>query len=112
MDDRVASAIAHWAPRFITNGVTVSDFERATGELERWADWCASWSAVASEHEKLGREALAGERFLSAGQPLSRAAVYYHFAKFVFVEDLDQMREAHRRAVACLADALPYLYPS
>jgi 2,6-dihydroxypseudooxynicotine hydrolase len=111
MDDRVASAIAHWAPRFTTNGVTVSDFERATGGLERWEDWCASWSAVAAEHEELGREALAGERFVSAGQHLSRAAIYYHFAKFVFVTDLDQMREAHRRAVACATDALPYLSP-
>jgi 2,6-dihydroxypseudooxynicotine hydrolase len=111
MDDRVTSAIAHWAPRFITNGVTVSDFERVTRGLDRWADWCASWSSVASEHEALGREALGRERFVSAGEHLSRAAVYYHFAKFVFVEDLDQMREAHRRAVECFTDALPHLSP-
>ncbi|HEY0537048.1 MAG TPA: alpha/beta fold hydrolase [Actinoallomurus sp.] len=111
MDERVASAIAHWAPRFTTNGVTVADFERITGGLDDWADWCAAWSSVAAEHEALGREALAAERLVSAGQHLSRAAVYYHFAKFVFVEDLDQMREAHRRAVTCLADALPHISP-
>jgi pimeloyl-ACP methyl ester carboxylesterase len=111
MDERVASAIAHWAPRFTTNGVTVADFERITGGLDDWAGWCAAWSAVAAEHEALGREALAAERLVSAGQHLSRAAVYYHFAKFVFVEDLDQMREAHRHAVACLTDALPHLSP-
>jgi 2,6-dihydroxypseudooxynicotine hydrolase len=112
MDARVTSAIAHWAPRFTTNGVTISDFERVTNGLEHWADWCSSWSAVASEHETLGRDALADECFVSAGQHLSRSAVYHHFAKFVFVEDLDQMREAHRRAVACLTDALPHLSPS
>jgi alpha-beta hydrolase superfamily lysophospholipase len=111
MDERVASAIAHWAPRFTTNGVTVADFERITGGLDDWADWCGAWSAVASEHEALGREALAAEHLVSAGQHLSRAAVYYHFAKFVFVEDLDQMREAHGRAVQCLTDALPHLSP-
>jgi pimeloyl-ACP methyl ester carboxylesterase len=111
MDERVASAIAHWAPRFTTNGVTVADFERITQGLDDWAGWCAAWSSVAAEHEALGREALAVERFVSAGQHLSRAAVYYHFAKFVFVEDLDQMREAHRRAVTCLADALPHISP-
>jgi alpha-beta hydrolase superfamily lysophospholipase len=111
MDERVASAIAHWAPRFTTNGVTVADFERITGGLDDWADWCGAWSAVASEHEALGREALAAEHLLSAGQHLSRAAVYYHFAKFVFVEDLDQMREAHGHAVQCLTDALPHLSP-
>jgi dipeptidyl aminopeptidase/acylaminoacyl peptidase len=111
MDDRVASAIAHWAPRFTTNGVTVADFERITRGLDDWAGWCAAWSSVAAEHEGLGREALAAERFVSAGRHLARAAVYYHFAKFVFVQDLDQMREAHRRAVACLTDALPHLSP-
>jgi 2,6-dihydroxypseudooxynicotine hydrolase len=109
MDDLVASAISHWAPRFTTNGVTVSDFQRVTGRVERWADWCAAWCEMGGEHEALGRRALAAGRLLSAGQHLSQAAVYYHFAKFVFVEDLDQMRAAHRRAVTCANDALPHL---
>jgi dipeptidyl aminopeptidase/acylaminoacyl peptidase len=111
MDERVASAIAHWAPRFTANGVTVSDFEKITKGVDRWAGWCAAWSSVAAEHEELGRDALAAGRTVSAGQHLSRAAVYYHFAKFVFVEDLDQMRAAHANAVRCLNDALPYITP-
>ncbi len=111
MDDKVASAMAHWAPRFTVNGVTVADFQRVTAGLERWADWCAAWSAVAAEHEALGREALAQGRHLSAGGHLAQAAVYYHFGKFVFVEDLDQMRTAHARAVDCLTAALPHLQP-
>jgi 2,6-dihydroxypseudooxynicotine hydrolase len=93
------------------NGVTAGDFERITSGLERWADWCAAWSVVAAEHEQLGRDALAADRAKSAGAHLSRAAVYYHFAKFLFVDDLDQMRTAHRAAVRCLDDALPYLDP-
>ncbi len=109
MDDLVASAIAHWGPRFTTNGVTVSDFERVTRRVERWADWCAAWSEMGAEHEALGRRALDDGRLLSAGQHLSQAAVYFHFAKFVYVEDLDQMRTAHERAVTCLTDALPHL---
>jgi 2,6-dihydroxypseudooxynicotine hydrolase len=109
MDDLVTSAIAHWAPRFTTNGVTVSDFQRVTGRVERWADWCAAWSEMGAEHEALGRRALVDGRTLSAGQHLSQAAVYFHFGKFVFVEDLDQMRTAHERAVACANDALPLL---
>jgi hypothetical protein len=107
MDERVAAAISHWSPRFTTNGVTAGDFERITGRLERWADWCAAWSAVAAEHEQLGRDALAAGRDMSAGAHLSQAAVYFHFAKFVFVDDLDQMRAAHLAAVRCLTDALP-----
>lgn len=111
MDDRVSSAIAHWGPRFTANGVTVSDFQRVTTDLDRWEDWCSAWSAMASEHENLGRRALAEHRLLSAGEHLAQAAVYYHFAKFVYVEDLAQMRQAHERAVRCLTDALPHLDP-
>ena len=111
MDELVASAVAHWGPRFTVNGVTVADFERVTGSVERWEDWCAAWVARGSEHEQLGREALAEGRLRSAGEHLAQAAVYHHFAKFVFVVDLDQMRDAHQRAVQCLTDALPHLDP-
>ncbi|HYG94942.1 MAG TPA: alpha/beta hydrolase [Nocardioides sp.] len=111
MDELVASATAHWGPRFTVNGVTVADFERITAGLERWSDWCAAWVEVGSEHEELGRVALREGRLRSAGEHLAQAAVYHHFAKFVFVEDLDQMRAAHARAVACLDDALPHLDP-
>ncbi|MEV4178593.1 alpha/beta fold hydrolase [Nonomuraea sp. NPDC049709] len=111
MDERVASAVAHWGPRFTANGVTASDFERVTRDLDDWDGWCAAWSAVAAEHEKLGRQALATGRHLSAGGHLAQAALYFHFAKFVFVADPGQMRRAHLRAVACLDDALPHLSP-
>jgi dipeptidyl aminopeptidase/acylaminoacyl peptidase len=111
MDELVASAVSHWGPRFTVNGVTVADFERVTGGIERWSDWCSAWVAAGAAHEALGRDALAERRLRSAGEHLAQAAVYHHFAKFVFVEDLEQMRAAHARAVACLDDALPYLDP-
>ena len=111
MDPRVASAISNWAPRFTTNGVAVADFQRVTAGIERWDDWCSAWSAAATVHEDLGREALAEGRTRSAGSHLSMASVYYHFGKFIFVDHPDQMREAHARAVRCLDDALPYLDP-
>ena len=44
MDDRVASAVSNWAPRFTTNGVAVADFQRVTAGVERWEDWCSAWS--------------------------------------------------------------------
>lgn len=110
-DARVSAAIAHWGPRFTTNGVTVADFATITGRLSDWAQWCSAWSAAAAVHEELGREAEIEGRRRSAGAHLAQAAVYYHFAKFVFVDDLDQMRVAHRAAVRCLNDALPYLDP-
>jgi dipeptidyl aminopeptidase/acylaminoacyl peptidase len=59
----------------------------------------------------MGREALAKKKFMSAGEHLQRAGVYYHFAKFLFVHDLTQMHVAHVRAVECRTLALPYLRP-
>jgi 2,6-dihydroxypseudooxynicotine hydrolase len=111
MDERVASAIAHWAPRFTANGVTPADFARVTGSVETWPEWCAAWVALGEQHETLGREALAEGRLRSGGEHLAQAAAYFHFAKFVFVEDLDQMRAAHARAVTAYTDALPHLDP-
>ena len=35
----------------------------------------------------------------------------FHFAKYLFVNDMAQMRAAHRRAVECLDLALPHLDP-
>lgn len=109
MDELVASAIAHWGPRFTANGVFAADFAEVTGRVEAWSDWCAAWSAVAAGYERLGRAALASGRSRTGGEHLARASVYYHFGKFVFVEHPDQMRAAHERSVRCLADAQPHL---
>jgi fermentation-respiration switch protein FrsA (DUF1100 family) len=110
-DARVTSAIAHWAPRFVANGVTLTDFEEVTASISSWDDWCGAWSARAAVHEELGRQALAQGMLMSAGEHLQRAGVYYHFAKFLFVHDIPQMRTAHMKAVACRALALPHLAP-
>jgi 2,6-dihydroxypseudooxynicotine hydrolase len=110
-DARVQSAIAHWAPRFVSNGVPLTDFEEVTAGIERWEDWCRAWSARAAVHEDLGRKALADGYKRSAGEHLTRAAVCYHFSKFVFVIDTEQMKGAHRKAVECRNLALPLIDP-
>jgi dipeptidyl aminopeptidase/acylaminoacyl peptidase len=110
-DPRVTSAIAHWAPRFVANGVALTDFEDVTASLTSWDDWCSAWSARAAVHEALGHDALARGKTISAGEHLQRAGVYYHFAKFLFVHDLAQMETAHRKAVDCRRLALPHIDP-
>src|SRR5258708_39845 len=110
-DSRVAAAVSHWAPRFVANGIDYSDFVRVTSAIESWDSWCEQWCAAGAVHEQLGRDALAAGRQRSAGAHLSQAAAYYHFAKFMFVHDIDQMRAAHLMAVRCAGDALPFLDP-
>lgn len=112
MDALVKSAIAHWAPRFVANGVALTDFEDVTAKLESWNDWCRAWSQRAAVHEQMGREALARSKLISAGEHLQRAGVYYHFGKFLFVHDVAQMKAAHMKAVECRNLALPHLNPA
>jgi dienelactone hydrolase len=111
-DSLVKEATAHWAPRFTTNGVAVSDFNRLTRSIQRWSDWCSEWVDAGHLHRDLGHEAMAEGRTLSAGNHLATAAVYYHFAKFVFVDFPDQMKAAHMLAVDSLNEALPFLNPA
>jgi len=110
-DKLIDIVIEKWAGRFVINGVPLSDFKEVTGGLERWDDWCRAWSARAAEHEEAGRQALAEGRTMSAGEHLQRAAVLYHFAKFLFVKDMAQLKQAHMKAVECHTLALPHLDP-
>ena len=110
-DALVKSAIAHWAPRFVANGVSLTDFEEVTAAIGTWNEWCRAWSSRAARHEALGQEALERKKFVSAGEHLQRAGIYYHFAAFLFVHDLAQMKTAHMNAVACRGLALPHLSP-
>ncbi|HVJ25673.1 MAG TPA: alpha/beta fold hydrolase [Burkholderiales bacterium] len=111
-DARVSSAISHWAPRFVSNGVLLADFEDVTKSLERWEDWCAAWSARAAVHEALGRESLKSGFKLTASEHLIRAAIYYHFAKFVFVQDAKQMHAGHMKAVQFYNDGIALARPA
>jgi len=112
MDPRIATATSHWGARFVANGVPLSDFQAVTGSIKRWDDWCAAWSRLAATHEALGHAALADGFSLSAGEHYTRAAVCYHFGKFLFVHRPDEMRAAHEKAVACRTAALPHLRPA
>lgn len=110
-DVLLETAIANWGPRFTANGVDASDYARITASIQSWDDWCSGWSRGAEEYLDLGDAALTEDRFRSAGEFFERAATYFHFAKFLFVHDLDQARVAHQRAVQALTRALPLLDP-
>jgi len=110
-DPLVKAAVAHWGPRFVANGVVLTDFEELTGSLLSYNDWCRVWSERAAHHAALGRAALERGHKLTAGECLQRAGVYYHFASFLFVHDVPQMKVAHMKAVECRQAALPYLRP-
>src|SRR5581483_2633943 len=63
-------------------------------------------------HAAFAREAEAAGRTLTAGEAWVRAALSYHFAKFVWLVDLAARNEAEDRAIAALRKAHRLLDPS
>ena len=104
-DARVQSAIDNWASRLISNGVDFNDFVRTTGAIERWEDWLDAWTATADVHQRLAEQQLADGHRRSAGEAYLRAAISYHFSKFVWVIDPDRNRRATEAAAQALYDA-------
>jgi pimeloyl-ACP methyl ester carboxylesterase len=111
-DSRVQAAIDNWAPRFVSQGVDFNDFERTTAGIERWEDWLDAWSATAEVHRRLAEQAEADGHTRTAGEAYVRAALCYHFGKFVWLVDLEGHREATERAIACIYAAHRYLDPA
>jgi pimeloyl-ACP methyl ester carboxylesterase len=110
-DERVSAAIAHWAPRFVTNGVDLNDFQTVTGSIERWEEWLPAWRANGDMHARLAGEAEAAGRTRTAGEAWNRAALSYHFGKFVWMLDMDRYRENTFLAVEALQNAHRHLDP-
>ncbi len=95
-DARVKTAIENWGPRLIANGIDYNDFVRTTSGIERWEQWLEAWSAAADVHRELAISARDAGRLRSAGEAFLRAAVTYHFAKFVWVLDPEAQSPRHR----------------
>jgi dipeptidyl aminopeptidase/acylaminoacyl peptidase len=111
-DERVQAAIRNWAGRFIVNGIDYNDFARTTAAVSRWEEWLHAWTATAEVHVDLARRALEEGHRRSAGEAYVRAAVSYHFSKFVWVLDPALHRRNTEAAVRSLAIAHELLDPT
>jgi dienelactone hydrolase len=101
-DARVQDAVRHWAGRFIANGIDYNDFVRTTAAVSAWDGWLDAWTNTAEMHIALAEAALDRDAPLSAGEAYLRAAVSYHFSKFVWVVD----PELNRRNTLAAVEAL------
>jgi 2,6-dihydroxypseudooxynicotine hydrolase len=108
-DARVQAAVDHWAPRFVQAGVDYNDFVATTSRIDTWDEWLAAWCENGDMHASLAGDASSR---LSAGEAWSRAAVAYHFAKFVWVVDPGRSRAAADQAVAAMAKVHEHLDPT
>jgi dipeptidyl aminopeptidase/acylaminoacyl peptidase len=111
-DARVQAAIDNWGSRLIANGIDYNDFRRVTGALERWDEWLGAWTATADRHREQAEAAREAGHDLSAGEAFVRAATAYHFAKFVWVVDVERNHETTRKAIDAMASAHALLDPT
>jgi pimeloyl-ACP methyl ester carboxylesterase len=110
-DARVQSAIEHWAPRFIQNGVDYSDFVRTTARIDAWEQWLDEWSRTADEHEAYALESEAVGRGRTAGEAWLRASVCRHFGKYLWTLDPELAAAATHRSVEAMRKAHHHLDP-
>jgi 5-aminopentanamidase len=110
-DKRVAAAAAHWAGRFVANGTSYPDFAATMARIGRWDDWCREWGRTARHYEQLAETAEAAGRTVTAGEAWRRAALCWHWGKFVFTDHPAEQRAAHERTVACFRRGAGTLSP-
>jgi pimeloyl-ACP methyl ester carboxylesterase len=111
-DPRVEAAIANWAPRFVSNGVDANDFLRTTARIDTWDEWLDAWVQNGDVHRGLAEAAEKDANARTAGEAWVAAAVAYHFAKFVWVVDVERNHETTRRARDALYRAHRHLDPT
>lgn len=110
-DARVQTAIDNWGSRLISNGVDFNDFVRTTAAVERWDQWLDAWTATANAHRDQAVAARDAGRLVSAGAAWLRAAVTYHFSKFVWVLDIERNHRATEAAVSAMYEGLAIIDP-
>ena len=110
-DKRVAAAAGHWAARFVANGTSYPDFAATMARISRWDDWCREWGRTARHYEQLAETAEAAGRTVTAGEAWRRAALCWHWGKFVFTDHPEEQRAAHERTVACFRRGADTLSP-
>jgi dipeptidyl aminopeptidase/acylaminoacyl peptidase len=110
-DARVATAASHWGYRFTSNGTDYGDFTATMARITRWDDWCREWGSTAAHYEQLAEAAEDAGHAATAAGAWRRAALAWHWGKFVFVDDPVQQRAAHDRSVACYRRGAAALTP-
>ena len=84
---------------------------RTTAQIDNWVEWLDAWCALGDMHTALAKDAEAKGLRLTAGEAHVRAALSYHFAKFVWLEDLAKYRSASDKSIASLYAAHRCLDP-
>ncbi len=112
MSDRnVEVCLDRFTWRMLSQYVSPWDFEQLKQKIQTWEQWTPEWCGFAQKHAEIGAKAEAAGHRLTAGAAYIRAALYYHWATFLSVQDQKQWTAAMEAMGACWSKAAPLVDP-
>ncbi|MBI4194802.1 MAG: alpha/beta fold hydrolase [Betaproteobacteria bacterium] len=110
-DRNVEVALDRFTWRMLSQYVSPWEFEALKKKIQTWDQWCEEWSKAARRHAEIADTAAGEGNRHTAGTAYVRAALYYHWASFLFVHDQKQWRAAMEAMGECWKKAAPLVDP-
>jgi len=110
-DRNTEVALDRFSWRMLSQHVSPWEFEQIKKKVQSWDQWCGEWSKAARKHAEIGDKAAAEGHKLTAGAAYIRAALYFHWATFLFVHDQKQWTAGMEAMDACWKKAAPLVDP-
>lgn len=106
-----SSVIKNGADRFLADGVHYRDLVTIGERLTDWASWPVVWTEFADEAEARGDVALTEGNKLTAADEFFRAALYRHYAQYLFFDNAAEKEQISIRKHESFEKAAPLLDP-
>lgn len=110
-DPRVQTVLDNGTPRFIAQGVDPNELPYIARGVLAWTDWAPAWSAAAEGHAAHATAAASAAHQITAREAFTRAALYFHFGKFLLVQEPETAARLNQRLLACYAEAMRRFNP-
>jgi dienelactone hydrolase len=108
-------ACEHFIARMEVGGLEWGDMTHALlgvrkiTPYEGWDDWYAHWSDFGKTYEVRADEAASRGATVTERQWLLKAVACYHYAQFMFFDDMEKKRVAREKVTALFHRAIPLL---
>ncbi len=95
------------------NGASYADVDETMARIRslKPAAWAKEWRHIAERFDRLGREAAAAGRGITAAEMLVRASNYYRFAEMSLLVDTPEREVLERASIEAYGIAGPFLDP-
>ncbi len=97
--------------RFLSHYVGPWELARLREKIESWDQWCDVWSEAAAHHVGVAERAETGGHRITAGEAYIRAALFYHWATFLYGHDATRFAAGMEAMNRCWEKAAPLVDP-